>query len=297
VLVHDQTENALKEFKRLHKNDTDESDAIINELFLLLRAQATEEVKSQTTLREFWTQKSLRKRCIIGFLTFFAGQGTGTLVINSQLNFLSTLFDLTYIYLDYGPMLYAKLGFDSLQQLLIQSGWISVCPFANFVNSLVVDRIGRTKLLSKRTPLCLAILYNNFGIVFGLTGSIIALIGECITVDAFQRTGNRGAASAAVFFLFLHIFLFGLSYDATSYVYGSEIFPTPVRARGLGISVTGLFVATMIFLQSAPTAFTDIGWKYYLVFICISTVMIVVIYFYFPEASDLLSLCFGLKIS
>lgn len=119
--------------------------------------------------------------------------------------------------------------------------------------------------------------------MFGLGGSVVALIGECITVDIFQKNGSRSVAGAAVFFLFLHILCFGLSYDATSYVYGSEIFPNPVRARGLGISVTGLFVATIIFLQCAPTAFADIGWKYYTVFIALSTVMIFVVGFYFPE--------------
>lgn len=119
--------------------------------------------------------------------------------------------------------------------------------------------------------------------VFGLAGSATALIGECITVDIFQRTGSRSVASAAVFFLFLHIFLFGLSYDATSYVYGSEIFPNPVRARGMGISVTGMFVSTIIFLQCAPTAFAEIGWKYYTVFIALSTVMFVIMWLYFPE--------------
>ncbi|RMJ20113.1 hypothetical protein CDV36_000189 [Fusarium kuroshium] len=155
-----------------------------------------------------------------------------------------------------------------VQQLLIQSGWITVCPFANFVNSLIVDRFGRVRLL-----------------IFGLAGSIVALIGECIAVDVFQRTGSRGAASGAVFFLFLHIALFGLSYDATSYIYGSEIFPNPLRARGLGISITGLFVSTLIFLQSAPTAFTNISWRYYIVFIAFSTVALVIMWLFFPETN------------
>lgn len=119
--------------------------------------------------------------------------------------------------------------------------------------------------------------------MFGIVGSIIALIGECVTVDIFQRTGDKGVAGAAVFFLFLHILLFGLSYDATSYIYGSEIFPNPVRARGLAISITGLFTSTIIFLQCAPAAFTEIGWKYYVVFIVISVFMVAIMFFYFPE--------------
>lgn len=119
--------------------------------------------------------------------------------------------------------------------------------------------------------------------MFGFAGCVIALIGECITVDVFQRTGHRSAASAAVFFLFLHIGFFSVSCDATSYIYASEIFPTPVRAKGLSISVSGLFVATIIFLQCAPEAFSTIGWKYYIVFISITTVIFFIVWLWFPE--------------
>jgi hypothetical protein len=144
--------------------------------------------------------------------------------------------------------------------------------------------------------------------VFGFAGCIVALIGECITVSLYNRTGNSSIAAAAVFFLFLHItwsvFLrmhlhameqsitnpaipssFSLSVDATSYIYASEIFPTPVRAKGLSVSVSGLFVATIIFLQCAPTAFENIGWKYYLVFIVITAILFVAVWLYFPEVS------------
>jgi len=120
-------------------------------------------------------------------------------------------------------------------------------------------------------------------IVFGFAGCVVALVGECITVSIFQNTGHQSAASAAVFFLFLHIAFFSSSVDATSYIYASEIFPTPVRAKGLSVSVSGLFISTIIFLQCAPTAFEQVGWKYYLVFIAITTVLFFVIWFYFPE--------------
>jgi MFS family permease len=76
---------------------------------------------------------------------------------------------------------------------------------------------------------------------------------------------------------------FSVSVDATSYIYASEIFPTHVRAKGLSLSISGLFIATIIFLQSAPTAFESIGWKYYVVFIVITAIMFVVVWLYFPE--------------
>lgn len=112
---------------------------------------------------------------------------------------------------------------------------------------------------------------------------MLALVGECITVSVFQRTGTRGAASGAVVFLFMHIVMFVLCVDATTYIYAAEIFPTPLRAKGLAISCSGLFFATIIFTTAAPTAFANIGWKYYLVFVILTAINITIIYFWFPE--------------
>ncbi|RBQ77789.1 hypothetical protein FVER14953_21627 [Fusarium verticillioides] len=117
----------------------------------------------------------------------------------------------------------------------------------------------------------------------GFAGCVIALIGECITMSVFEKTNHRGAASGAVFFLFLHVTIFIICCDATSYVYASEIFPTPVRAKGLSISVSGLFFATIIVTTAAPTAFAEIGWKFYLVFIVATSIIIAYAYMTFPE--------------
>ena len=124
--------------------------------------------------------------------------------------------------------------------------------------------------------------------VIGNIGCIVALVGECITVSIFQRTGHSSTAAAAVFFLFLHVGFFTLFIDATTYIYASEIFPTPVRAKGLAISISGLFVATIIFLLAAPTAFDKIGWKYYLVFIVLTSINTCVMGLYFPEVRELI---------
>ncbi|RBQ71069.1 hypothetical protein FVER14953_20733 [Fusarium verticillioides] len=167
---------------------------------------------------------------------------------------------------NYGPMLYASLGYNTIQQLCLSAGWITICPFGNLFNALVVDKIGRVPML-----------------IVGFVGTTLCLAGECITVAIFNKNGDPKVAAAAVFFLFFHLVCFSSTIDATSYIYSAEIFPTPVRAKGLGISVSGLFVATIRFLSGAPKAFETIGWKYYIVFMVVTTIMIFVAYFFFPE--------------
>ena len=75
--------------------------------------------------------------------------------------------------------------------------------------------------------------------------------------------------------------------DATSYVYCSEIFPTPLRAQGTGFSVAGLFTATLIYTQTAPVAFASVGWKFYIVFIILPLLGASLMWKFFPETKQL----------
>jgi hypothetical protein len=51
--------------------------------------------------------------------------------------------------LDYGTILYSGLGYGPTNQLLLQAGWISFAPVGNLFTALIVDKVGRVKLLSK----------------------------------------------------------------------------------------------------------------------------------------------------
>jgi MFS family permease len=75
--------------------------------------------------------------------------------------------------------------------------------------------------------------------------------------------------------------------DASSYVYSSEIFPTSIRAQGAGFSVSGLFVFSLIYTMCAPTAFNNIGWRYYLIFIIVPLIGAAIMYFFYPETKGL----------
>ncbi|KAK5399926.1 hypothetical protein LTR06_011417 [Exophiala xenobiotica] len=120
----------------------------------------------------------------------------------------ATQVAFTVVINNYETLLYAGLDFGTVQQLLIQSGWTSVCPGGNLLNAFILDRVGGINLL-----------------IFGFLGTVTALVGACGTVVSYNKTGSRGTAAAAVFFLFWHITMFCVSVDATTYIYASEIFP------------------------------------------------------------------------
>jgi MFS family permease len=93
----------------------------------------------------------------------------------------------------------------------------------------------------------------------------------CFTamVASFSGTSNRAGNAFGVVFLYLFVTFYASCFDACSYVYCSEIFPTNMRAQGVAASIFGQFSMTLLYTEVAATAFSTIGWKYYLVFIIV----------------------------
>lgn len=139
----------------------------------------------------------------------------------------------------------------------------------NWVNSLILDRFGRIRIM-----------------VVGLIGCSLSLCGFTAMVAEFVGTSSKVGNGFGVFFLYLFVFFYGGTMDASSYVYCAEIYPTSIRSQGVGFSVAGLFVMTLIYTQTAPTAFGTIGWKYYLIFINIPWIGAFCLARFFPETAQ-----------
>jgi hypothetical protein len=55
-----------------------------------------------------------------------------------------------------------------------------------------------------------------------------------------------------------------------------------VRPKGVAISVSGLFLSTLIFVSAAPQGFQNIGWKYYFVLMFPAFVGSLTEFFFWP---------------
>jgi hypothetical protein len=88
VILNNRIEEAFTAFKA---TQAETSDTILSDEdsmradFELLHVQTAYEKEHAIPPREFLKSKSMRKRCLIGFLTTFGAQCTATIVINSQL--------------------------------------------------------------------------------------------------------------------------------------------------------------------------------------------------------------------
>jgi hypothetical protein len=75
---------------------------------------------------------------------------------------------------------------------------------------------------------------------------------------------------------------YGGAIDVNQFTVATEIFPSHLRSMGTGIAMSGLFLADTLWLQLSSTMAT-IGWKYYLVFLCLGVVHTIYLYFNLPE--------------
>ena len=58
---------------------------------------------------------------------------------------------------------------------------------------------------------------------------------------------------------------YGFGIDAAGVVFYSEIFPNHLRAKGVSLVIATFALTDLVYLQVTPTAFANIGWKFFLV--------------------------------
>lgn len=116
---------------------------------------------------------------------------------------------------------------------------------------------------------------------------LTAMIAEYVNVQAPPGTVVTGSQKAgqkvAVVALMMFVFFYGLFIDAASFIYSSEVYPTHIRANGVAMATATYFIACITYVTPGATAIATIGYKYFIVFICLTAVTVVVIYFYYPE--------------
>ncbi|KAH7006628.1 general substrate transporter [Fusarium venenatum] len=255
LLQNDRPDEALDVLKRLHANVQDTEFQFARKEFHDMQQQLSlEKTTGKDSYMDLLTQKGLLKRVIVGFLTMFGAQCTGTLV--------PLLGNVT--------VLYSNVGYDGRTAIAFTAGWVTVSIAGNAITAIFVDKLGRVKFM-----------------IIGFTGIVCVLIGEIVCLALLESRESYGLSLAAIAFLYGHIAFFSSCIDATTYIYASEIFPTHLRARGLSLSLSGLFLVSLCFTQAATSALASIGWRYYILFTVMSALMVLVLFFYFPETKGL----------
>ena len=173
--------------------------------------------QEQGTWGELFSAK-LRLPLLIGVLLAVLQQVTG---INVFMYFGATIF----------KTMSSSTGVDAglLQQLIINGAGVLFTVIA----IATVDKWGRKPLM-----------------FVGAAGMGISLLAMGIMAQTL--TDSTTASGWMLFFILLYIGCFGLSVGPVTWVILSEIFPTAVRGRALGLSTFFLWTADYIVTQTFP---------------------------------------------
>lgn len=162
-----------------------------------------------------------------------------------------------------------------------KAGWLAglINTFGIFGTasaSLVIDRLGRRKSL--------LISFATQGLSLFLVAALIKTSQDGQKMRQPEMSTALGTAAAAFAFVFLWCFtMFNI---VPCWIYGSEIWPQDVRAKGYSMTVLGWAVGCGVTGFVIPIMLDRLGWGTFVFFGAMNVVSAPVIYFFYPEVAN-----------
>jgi Sugar (and other) transporter len=211
-------------------------------------------VEQRTAVRSwkqlFFTQPSWRRRVLLacGIQAFTQCSGVNVIMY-------------------YSPRIYASLGFSISTSLMIIGIWGALAVFWNTLFMSFIDLVGRRKLL-----------------IPSMLGMGATLCVEATLTYYFNPTtsSNVSALRAAISMYFIFS-VFYTSLGLISWVYPSELFPTPIRARGTSLSTFTNWSLNLVFAQCAPIGLARMGYRFFYFFMAFNWVGAACVWAFYPE--------------
>ncbi|CAG8109048.1 unnamed protein product [Penicillium nalgiovense] len=163
----------------------------------------------------------------------------------------------------YMPLvLVTNVGIDT-ELATILSGCIMICMFvSSLVPTFFLDRMGRRPTM--------------------FVGSI-ALAVCMLIITVLLKQDQKNCSSAAVAFFFVYMCFFGSTMNSTPWVYGPEVLPLQLRAKGVAISTSSNWMWNFVIAMITPVMTDNLGWKTYIVFTVINAFGALCVYMFYPE--------------
>lgn len=150
-----------------------------------------------------------------------------------------------------GTLFQKSVGFDQHMSALM-AGFLQTWFFvASFIPWFLIDRIGRRPLLLSMISLMAAVMAVQTGLIYQV---------QYDTISAHAA----GIAAAAMLFIFQGAFTIG--FQATVWVYPTEILPLRLRQRGSSVSTACNWIMNYMIVQITPIAINNIGYQTYIIF-------------------------------
>ena len=257
LAAHGQSDKALDVLERLHRGrlDSDEVEALHQ---VIMKTAAYESALNAGSWRELFRPDDIRstRRLLLACFIQAAQQLGG---INAIIYYSGTVFQ-------------SSIGFSPHDAALL-SGYLQTWFFvASFIPWPLIDRVGRRPLLLGSIAVMAAAMAINAALVYQINYQ-----------TAIVRSAGIGAA--AMLFVFQGAFTIG--FQATVWVYPSELLPLRLRQRGSAISTASNWIMNFLVVLITPPAIANIGWRTYVIFAVLNAAWLPVIFLFFPETKGL----------
>jgi hypothetical protein len=100
---------------------------------------------------------------------------------------------------------------------------------------------------------------------------------------SFANTGVSAIGTAVIPFLFIYYAFYDIAFTPLLVAYPVEIWPYGLRARGVAVTLTTTLAAVFFNIFVNPIALQAIAWKYYIVYIVMGFLIVITIYYTYPE--------------
>lgn len=132
------------------------------------------------------------------------------------------------------------------------SGFLQLWFFvASFIPWLLIDRIGRRPLLLSMITVMALVMAAQAALVYQVQ---------------FKTSVAYAAGIAGAVMLFLFEGAFTVGFQATVWVYPSEILPLRLRQKGSSLSTAANWICNFLIVQITPPAIENVGWRTYVIF-------------------------------
>ncbi|KAH0382679.1 putative MFS sugar transporter, partial [Aureobasidium melanogenum] len=159
---------------------------------------------------------------------------------------------------------------------LLIGGFVQCCFFiGSLVPTFFLDRMGR------RRPM----MWGSFGLAISMM--LIAVLLSFTTARGYSEQLEYATSSASVTFFFTYMLFFGASANCIPWVYVPEILPLHARAKGTAIGISSNWLWNFVVVMITPTLLNNLQWKAYFIFMCTNLAFIPLVYFCYPETSNL----------
>ncbi|RSH90688.1 hypothetical protein EHS25_001293 [Saitozyma podzolica] len=244
-------EQALQILAKYHANGDDQDPLVQLEYAEIVEAIEAEKAATKgSSYIQFFKTKGNRHRLIICILVGFMCQWAGNGIVTYYLSPILTSAGVT------------DPGIQSI---------INVCmnmwnyPWA-IAGALLANRLGRRTLFFISTA-----------------GMLVCYIIITALAAEYNKTGVSATGYALIAFLFFFFASYDFGFTGLQSAYPIEVLPYALRAKGYCITQFCIYLALFFNQYVNPIGFDNLGWKYYIVYVCILAAMLVAQYFLFPE--------------